>query len=59
MEGTEDMIQVKKLREKAVLPSRATVGSAGVDLCACIDESVAIPPEHDQTNPARHCDCHS
>lgn len=38
------MIQVKRLREKAVLPSRATVGSADVDLCACIDESVAIPP---------------
>ena len=34
----------KKLRENAVIPSRATKGSAGLDLCACLEESVEIKP---------------
>lgn len=32
----------KKLRENAVLPKRATPRSAGVDLCACVEETVEI-----------------
>ena len=32
----------KKLRENAVIPSRATKDSAGVDLCACLDEPVTL-----------------
>lgn len=35
-------LSVKKLRNNAVLPSRATDGSAGYDICACIDEDVII-----------------
>lgn len=35
---------IKKLREDAVLPRRATEGSAGADLCACMDEPVVILP---------------
>lgn len=35
---------VKKVREKAVIPARATEGSAGMDLFACIDEPVKIEP---------------
>lgn len=33
-----------KLRENAVIPARATAGSAGMDLCACIDEPVNLMP---------------
>lgn len=35
-------IKFKKLRENARIPQRATSGSAGLDLCACIDEPVTL-----------------
>ena len=38
------IVKVKKLRENAVIPVRATEGSAGADLCACIDEPIVIMP---------------
>lgn len=37
-------VKIKKLKENAVLPTRATEGSAGADLYACIEESVTITP---------------
>ncbi len=37
-------VKVKKLKEQAVLPKRATEGSAGADLYACIEEPVTIAP---------------
>lgn len=37
-------LKIKKLREDAVLPRRATEGSAGYDLSACIKESILIKP---------------
>ena len=37
-------IKVKKLYEHAILPHRATVDSAGADLCACLTEPVTIVP---------------
>lgn len=33
-----------KLRDKAAIPQRATTGSAGMDLCACLDEPVTLLP---------------
>ncbi|MBE6765459.1 MAG: dUTP diphosphatase [Ruminococcaceae bacterium] len=37
-------LKIKKMREGAVIPSRATSGSAGMDLCACIDAPVTLEP---------------
>ena len=34
---------IKKLRPGAVIPKRATSGSAGYDLSACLDEPLTIP----------------
>ena len=36
--------KIKKLRENAVVPKRATEGSAGADLYACIDQPLTIAP---------------
>jgi dUTP pyrophosphatase len=35
-------LKIKKLRENAKIPFRATEGSAGMDLFACIDEPVTL-----------------
>lgn len=35
-------LKVKKLKENAKIPFRATPGSAGMDLYACIDEPVTL-----------------
>lgn len=37
-------LKIKKLRDKAKLPTRGTAGSAGMDLYACIDESITLNP---------------
>ena len=44
-------ISVKKLRENAVIPKIATVGSAAADLCACIDAPVTVAPGKSVTVP--------
>lgn len=36
--------KIKRLRENAVLPMRATENSAGYDLCACIDDEITLSP---------------
>lgn len=38
------VLKVKRLNEKAWLPERATAGSAGYDLRACIEQPVVIEP---------------
>lgn len=38
------MIEIKKLNKNAIIPEYATADSAGMDLTACIDEKVEIPP---------------
>ena len=35
-------LQVKKVRENAILPTRGTKGSAGLDLCACIENPITL-----------------
>ncbi len=37
-----NILKVKKLRDNAKMLRRATKGSAGMDLCACIDKPVTI-----------------
>ena len=37
-------IKIKKLKETAKIPKRATSGSAGMDLYACIDEPITLAP---------------
>lgn len=37
-----EVLQIKKLKENAKVPTRGTAGSAGLDLCACIDEPITL-----------------
>lgn len=37
-----DYLKIKKVRKNAVIPVRATEGSAGADLYACIEEPVTV-----------------
>lgn len=37
-------LKIKKLKAEATIPFRATEGSAGMDLSACIEEPVTIRP---------------
>lgn len=39
-----NILKIKKLREKAVVPKYATQGAAGMDLYACIDEAITLEP---------------
>ncbi|HZJ77554.1 MAG TPA: dUTP diphosphatase [Clostridia bacterium] len=36
-------LKVKKLRENAIIPKRATKGSAGIDLYACLEAELTVP----------------
>ena len=38
-------LKIRKLREGAKIPRRATEGAAGMDLYACIDESITLAPQ--------------
>ena len=37
-----EILKIKKVRENAKIPTRATEGSAGLDLYACIDEPITL-----------------
>lgn len=37
-----EILKIKKVKENAKVPSRGTSGSAGLDLCACIDEPITL-----------------
>lgn len=39
---SEMVVKVQKKREGAIIPQRATVGAAGLDLYACIGEDITI-----------------
>jgi len=41
---SENTLKVCRVSEKAIIPTRATVGSAGVDLHACLDDEVTLKP---------------
>ena len=45
------VLKIKKLRDDAKIPFRATDGSAGMDLYACIDEAVEILPHEIRVIP--------
>lgn len=38
------VLKLMRVREGAIIPKQATVGSAGYDLCACIDVPQTIEP---------------
>ena len=40
----EEIVEIKKLNEKAIIPTYGSVDAAGADLYACIDESETILP---------------
>lgn len=51
-EGLNDMVlKIMKTNKNAVVPHRATGGSAGMDLYACIDEPIVIPARGHATIP--------
>ena len=37
-----EVLKIKKVQENSVIPKRATEGSAGLDLCACIDAPLTL-----------------
>lgn len=37
-----ETLKIRKVSENAVMPKRATGGSAGLDLCACIDAPLTL-----------------
>ena len=45
------VLKIKKIRDDAKIPFRATDGSAGMDLYACIDEAVEIMPHEIRVIP--------
>ena len=44
-------LKIQKLRDNAIIPTRATEGSAGMDLYSCIEEAVTIQPQQRVTIP--------
>ena len=44
-------LRVKRLTKEAVLPKRATADSAGLDLCACINEPLTFAPNETHVVP--------
>lgn len=44
-------LKIKKVRNNATIPTRATEGSAGMDLYACIENPVTIKPGQRVTIP--------
>lgn len=52
IEGLNDMVlKIMKINKNAVVPQRATGGSAGMDLYACIDAPIVIPARGHATVP--------
>ena len=45
------ILKIKKLNDRAVVPVRATPGSAGIDLYTCIDAPVTLMPHTSRLFP--------
>lgn len=41
----KDVLKIVKKNKSAQIPHRATPGSAGLDLCACIEKPVCVAPQ--------------
>ena len=48
----EETLRILKKRPNAVVPARKTKGSAGLDLCACIDGPLTLAPMQKATVPS-------
>lgn len=47
-------MKIKKLDPRAKIPTRSTAGSAGMDLCALLDEPLTVAPGGPRYRPHRH-----
>lgn len=47
-----EILRAKKVRESATIPERKSIGAAGYDLTACVDERVTILPHHTVSIPS-------
>lgn len=46
-----ETLKIKKVRENASVPFRATKGSAGMDLYACIEQEITLEPQQSFSFP--------
>lgn len=46
-----NIVKLLKVRENAIVPRKATSGSAGLDLYACIDEDIILEPGESKMVP--------
>lgn len=50
----KQQVNIKKLDDRAIIPTYGTAFSAGADLYACMDHAVTIAPGEDLSGTYRH-----